>query len=499
MRQTSRFRGLIVSTTAVAALIAGFLAVGAAPAQAASATGFGNGTVGVPQTVNAVGICPSSTLTLIAQYSTGVQVSSQPVVSDINGNATIVWTPSVAGFITSATIGSTCTPVSLGAAVIASVGTTTAISAPNTAQIGVPTQITVTVQSTSPSSYQPTGTVVVRDGNGAVVVTMGLTPSTANGQSFAYWRWTPPSVGTFLFQAAYSGDASALTSTSAVDLVSATPSGNTISLTSPGTLTVGVPTTLIATVVPSNTVGSVGFTYNGTPISASVPLVNGVATFVWTPAVAGNAVLGANYMTNGGRSGSTTDNVTIVAGPASKDVITLTQPGYGTWAPNGVYTLGNGTTFTFQASTLSGAPVTLTETGPCQVSGLTLVIDTGTGSCNLVASSKGGPGYAPVQQGYTVNMTLGQQTAALAAPNNGRFSTGQTIRLQNPAQGSTNAGQNVTWRVVNSGNRCRLVYPNNGAVNVRLVRSGQCTVVARAAAVPNAWQAFELRRTYTAR
>ena len=34
---------------------------------------------------------------------------------------------------------------------------------------------------------------------------------------------------------------------------------------------------------------------------------------------------------------------------------------------------------------------------------------------NVVASSKGGSGYAPTQQGYSVNMVPGQQTAVLVA------------------------------------------------------------------------------------
>ena len=499
MSVTHRARTIAVSTASAAALVLGLLTTVAAPAQAAGVTGFGNGTVGVAQTVNLSGICPSSTASLVATYSTGVQVTSPSVITDINGDATLYWTPTIAGAITSASIASTCTPFPLGAATISSVSTTSAISAPNTAQDGVPTLITVTVQAQSPSSYQPTGTVTVRDGSGATVIIMGLTPSASNGQSFAYWRWTPPSVGTFLFLATYNGDSSALPSTSPVDLISATASGGTISLTAPGTLTVGVPVTLVATVVPTTVPGSVGFTLNGNPISASVPLVNGVATFLWTPTAAGSAVLGANYTTNGGRSGSTTDQVTIVAGPIAKDVITLTQPGFGTWAPNGTYTLGNGTVFTFQATTQSGAPVTLTNQGPCQTAGLTLTIDTGSGQCGLVAASAGGNGYAPVQQGYTVSMTPGLQTATLAAPNNGGFSTGRTVRLQNPAQGTTNARDSVQWRVTSGGSRCRLVYPNSGAVNVRLVRPGQCTVVARAPAVANAWQAFQLRRTYTAR
>ncbi len=126
--------------------------------------------------------------------------------------------------------------------------------------------------------------------------------------------------------------------------------------------------------------------------------------------------LGASYTTNQGGSGSTTDRVTIVAGPTQTDVISLVQPGWGPWNPNGTYTLGNGSSFAFQASTLSGAAVTLSESGPCQVSGLTITIDTGSGQCNLVATSPGGNGYRGVQQGYTVSIIPGNQTAALAAP-----------------------------------------------------------------------------------
>ncbi len=188
-----------------------------------------------------------------------------------------------------------------------------------------------------------------------------------------------------------------------------------------------------------------------------------------------------------------------MAGPVAKDVITLVQPGVGVWGPNASFQIPNGSTFTFQASTLSGAAVTLTETGPCQVSGLTLVVDTGNAQCNLTASSPGGNGYAPVQQGYTVITIPGTQTAALAAPNSGRFSKGRTIRLQNPAQGQTNAGRNITWRVTSGANRCRIVYPSSGAVNLRLQRAGQCNVVARAPGVAGQWNQFRMERSYRIR
>jgi hypothetical protein len=329
---------------------------------------------------------------------------------------------------------------------------------------------------------------------------MGLTPGPGTGQSFAYFRLTPTQAGTLFFQATYNGDSNATTSVSPQDTIIVTPSGNTISLTAPTTLTQGVPVTLVATVAPAGVQGSVGFTLNGAPISASIPIVNGVSTFLWTPNVVGQVTLGASYTTNAGGSGSTTDRVTIVAGPTQTDVISLVQPGWGPWNPNGTYTLGNGSSFAFQASTLSGAAVTLSESGPCQVSGLTITIDTGSGQCNLVATSPGGNGYRGVQQGYTVSIIPGNQTAALAAPNSGNFRKGQTIRLQNPAQGQTNAAQNVTWRVNNnSTSRCRLAFPSSGAVNLRLQRTGTCNVTARAPGVAGQWNPFTLQRSYRAR
>ena len=49
----------------------------------------------------------------------------------------------------------------------------------------------------------------------------------------------------------------------------------------------GQTVTLVATVFPAGTQGSVGFTVNGAPISASIPLnAQGQASFPWTPPMA---------------------------------------------------------------------------------------------------------------------------------------------------------------------------------------------------------------------
>ena len=486
------------SLTAATIAVTGLGLAVAGPAHA-TVTGFG-GPVGVTQTVTVSNTSPNligeSTCTAVPSINGVAQLPATGPL--INGTLTFLWTPRSVGAATF-TLPDCTTTSTIPAASITQVSTTTSVATPNTSAVGQAVTVNVVVQSASPSAYAPTGQVVVRNANGAVLTTMGLTAGPGTGQSFAYFRWTPTQPGTFFFQATYNGDANATTSVSPQDTVIVTPSGNTISLVAPSTMTQGVPATLIATVAPSGVQGSVGFTLNGAPISASVPLVNGVATFLWTPTVVGQVTLGASYMTNQGGSGSTSDRVTIIAGPISKDVITLVQPGFGPWGPNGVYTLANGSTFAFQASTLSGAAVTLSETGPCQVSGLTITIDTGSGQCNLVATSPGGNGYAAVQQGYTVSMIPGNQTAALAAPNNGTFSKGRTIRLQNPSQGQTNAGQNVTWRVTNGSNRCRIRYPSSGAVNLQLQRAGNCTVVARAPGIAGQWNQFRLERSYRAR
>jgi hypothetical protein len=169
------------------------------------------------------------------------------------------------------------------------VPTATTIAAPNNAKVGAATKITTYVQSLNGSSYVPTGNVIFRDASGNVVSTVGLARD-SSGRAYAYWWWTPPTSGQYIFVASYQGDGTSQPSTSAQDVVFASANGNTITLTAPGSMPVGVPVKLTATLVPSSLQGSVGFTFNGQPISASVPIVNGVASFTWTPTVAGAAV-----------------------------------------------------------------------------------------------------------------------------------------------------------------------------------------------------------------
>ncbi len=381
------------------------------------------------------------------------------------------------------------------------VGTTTTINAPNTATIGQSITITATVTSAGGSQYNPPGQVRITDANNATITTMGLTNGPGAGQSYAYFRWTPQTAGTFIFIATYvpSSGSLATASTSPQDALIATPSGNTISISAPPTLSLGTPVTLVATVYPSSVQGSVGFTVNGAPISASIPISNGSASFTWTPNVGGKITLGASYTTNSGGSGSTSEVVTVSA-PTATDVITLVQPGWGAWANGGSYNMGNGSNFVFQANTLSGAPVSLTETGPCQVSGLTLSVNSGSGACNMKASTPGGNGYAGVTYSYSINLVPGIQTAKISAPPSGRFKVGRVLVLESPNATDTDAGQNITWKIKKGGKKyCALLYPNSGAVTLKVKGKGTCTAIGSAPGVAGQWQPFTTARNYTGR
>ncbi len=502
MTEPRNRRGLGIRFAAATALVIGTIGMAAVPAQALGGcqiSGVTNGTAGVPETIT-VNACGDASV-VYAQYSNTL---NGPVVAtdtaSIVGTGTIdqaIWIPSRTGYVTFSTNNTQGDAGSSNPSnvYIGSTSTHTTVDAPNTAQVGQAVTVNVAVQATSPSHYKPTGTVTVRDANGATIVTMGLTPSGNNGQSFAYWRYTPTSLGNQIFIATYNGDSNSTTSVSPQDLMIVTASGGTISINAPSQVTAGVPVTLSATVAPNGVQGSVGFTINGAPISASIPIVNGTASYLWTPVGSGNVTLGASYTTNQGGSGSTSQTLNIVAGAVNKDYITLTQVGVGPWAPNGTYTLGAGT-YQFTATSLSGAQVRVGETGPCSWSGYTLTVPTG-GQCNIQAATNGGNGYAPANQGYTVTAGLGQQTAVLAAPNSGKVNYKKDIHLEEPDQGTTNANQTITWNVAPKSKKvCTLMFPSDGSVHVKFKARGYCTVTARAAGIPGQWAPFVLQRTY---
>lgn len=506
MKYRSPWR-MLSSTIASMVLIAGALTLAAPAAQAAQYTLTGPQSAGVSTQVSLTlqgsesNPLPGGTLTLLDGSGHELAYAS-PDPGALSTTFTFQTPNAVAPLALTAVQDSQAISNAVALNVTA-VSTTTTISAPNVATVGQQFTINTLVTSSGGSAYPPPGQVRITDANNATVALIGLTNGPGAGQSFAYYRFTPPTAGTYLFIATYvpaAGSLATASPPSVQDAVIATPSGNTIALTIPPNLHQNTPVTLKANVYPANIQGTVGFTLNGNPISPAVPISNGVASFTWTPNVSGSVTLGANYTTPTGGSGSTTNQVNISAAPLATDVITLVQPGWGPWGNGGSYNMGNGSNFTFQASTLSGAPVTLSETGPCVVSGLNLQVNNGSGVCNMKASSPGGNGYAAVTYSYTVNLVPGVQTAVVSAPASGRYKVGRVLILESPGQQDTNAGQNINWRIKKGGKSvCKLLYPNNGSVTLKIKKKGSCTVLGTAPGVAGQWLKFSTARNYTGR
>jgi hypothetical protein len=245
----------------------------------------------------------------------------------------------------------------------------------------------------------------------------------------------------------------------------------------------------------------VSFLVNGQTVAANVPVQsNGQASFAWTPPAAGTYTINANWVGNNGVTGGSQEQVTVGQGTGLADSIVLTPAGQASWAPGGTYQVANGVTLNFSGASSSGAPVSISDKGPCNVSGMSLTADQGNGGCILTASTPGGNGFGPGSATYTIQLIPGTQTLAQNPPASGRFGKGRVLVLERANSQTTNAGQLVNWRVrPNSRSICRIQYPNNGSVTVRLVARGACNVIGRAAAVPGQWNQLTVTRSYQVR
>ena len=519
MRDLRRIRGILGRGVVAGAIVLGSIGLAAAPASADSASfTTAGGIVGVQQSVayniqldqgtNIASVVVTATNSTGATPLNNVFTVPNPVYGANTG--TFIWIPPAVGIWTFGVnvVGSPISTVT-GTTMIQPVAVSTTLSAPNTAQIGVATTLTATIASQAGSIYAPIGYVQfaqtgVGNMGGPVWVGGSKNPGVATLQ------WTPQVLGSATFTATFipnmrNGFADATCGsvcTSTPDVIQVTATGSAFFLANPPQMFAGTPATIKAVVGVVPPTGTVNFFANGGVIAANVAVnANGIAQTTWTPPAAGNVTISATWTGVGGVTGSAQEVIPVAAGAPAVDVIVVAPAGQNPWSPAVPQTMANGTSIGFTANASSGAAVTLTDSGPCTMSGNTLNATQGVGQCRLIASSPGGNGYAANQVTFTVNLIPGTQTARLAAPRTGStFQRGRTVRLENPAQGQTNAGATIHWRVLNnSRNNCRLRFPANGAVNLQLQRAGQCNVRATAPGVANQWNAFRLDLRYRVR
>lgn len=472
-------------------------------------TGPTAGVVGVPVTMGLQvtgAFPPGGSFSVIPSGSNsgGASSISVPVASSGSNNSFTFVPPHVGTFTFAVSGVASTTSVSMQ---VQPVTVNVAVTAPQTLQVGQTATISATVTPTT-GILAPLGQIqfaIVGSGNvGQPVWLNGNSPSTAS------IPWTPANLGQVQLTATYipnriNGfpDTSCANSncTSPVDTIQITSSGVNVYLANPPQFFSGVANTITAviSVVPPS--GSVTFAANGQVFASNVAVqANGRASAPWTPAAAGNFTISANWVGNNGVTGGSQENVTVSAGTGQVDSIVLTPAGQASWAPNGTYQVANGATVTFSAATSSGAAVTISDKGPCNISGLSLTADQGNGGCILTASSPGGNGFGPNSVSYNISLVPGTQVPSFTPPASGRFRSGRVLVLESATQQDTNAGQQINWRVrPNSRSVCRVQFPNNGSVTLRLTGRGACNVVGRAAAVPGEWNALNLTRHYRSR
>jgi len=369
------------------------------------------------------------------------------------------------------------------------VATGISFTSTTTAQVGVYNWLSVAVSSAD-GVTRPVGGVQFFNGAGQLVGSASTSASGAAGAT-ASIPWVPTQAIAYSFTATFlpSNPALASSSTGQPITIQATPNGQVVSLAA-NQMYKGVPTTLTATVFPSTLQGSVAFSANYAVdgISPSIPIVNGSASFTFTPGSTGwqQFIVSFTATNAPGTQGAASQWVNV-ATPLGVDDISLNpQPS----------TLANGETVSLNATTTGGGSPTLSVIGDCTLKGPFLTATSGSGLCTVTGTSAASGAFLGATESWPIALVPGTQTATIVAPPSGKVRVGRTVTLAT-ASTRTNAGQRVVWSITSGSSRCAL-STKSGRVRLTFTRAGACNVRASASAVPGQWNAFRVTRSYTA-
>jgi hypothetical protein len=382
----------------------GSLAISSTPAAAAAAPGFiatPNGMVGVTQTItinapSAVG----QTVTIGLQFGAVVQVLQTVIGS--NGFGAANWTPAAAGTWTISAQGTIQSAGSTSITVVP-MPTYTVLLAQDALQQSASNTLLAAVVAPI-GTLAPTGSVALMTSGGAALASGPLTGQFGTSTSTAQIPWTPSAGGPTSIQATYqpaSGGQQA--STSPVSNPNVIAGVTALAVRWPANLYVGTSTTLQAVLGAGYPEGTVAFLVDGTGISGSIPTVNGVASFQWSPPSSGVHTISAQYTgSRPGFSGSVAQTVNV-QGARAADNITVNPPTQPVWSVAQPIVMKAGTTATLVGTSASGTTVLFSEQGPCVIAGATLRA-LGVGQCQVTAFTPGNATLTPGSETYTVTV-----------------------------------------------------------------------------------------------
>lgn len=267
-----------------------------------------------------------------------------------------------------------------------------------TAQVGVYNWLSVSISSAD-GTTRPSGGVQFFSTAGQLVGSASTSASGSAGAT-ASIPWIPTQETTYSFTATFISDSSAVSgsSTSQPLTIQATPNGQVVSIAAQQ-MYQGIPTTLVATVFPATLQGSVAFSVNelryGT--GPSVPVVNGSASQTFTPTGRGwqQFIVSFTATNSPGTQGAASQWVNVLP-PLGTDNISLIPA---------VTTMYRYQKATLTATTVAGAPVTLTAAGGCTLSGAVLTATANSGTCIVTGTSPSTGGYLGTTETWTITLT----------------------------------------------------------------------------------------------
>jgi hypothetical protein len=312
---------------------------------------------------------------------------------------------------------------------------------------------------------------------------------------------------------------------SASDSGSGSAGGLRVALATPAEAFKGVPAELEATVTPSTTEGVVEFAVreidlNGeetvrllgsAPVVQEQVTVDGQTVTVarasldLVPQDYGDAIVYARVTEEGSGAQDTTARAAVVNPAPFADNFSLTVGG-DAWLP--VETgnvLGYGySPVEFTTMTGEAPRITTPVDGPCQVLSTRSIPPQirmlGTAiapkRCSFTVTTPGGGAYAPVSYTYDVALSMGTQTATLAADKAKKtIKKGSMVTVAKKTQTKTDEnyklkGKKINWSVTSGKDVCSVKTSSSGKVSVKGKKKGTCTVKAKASKVKRKYKSF---------
>lgn len=327
----------------------------------------------------------------------------------------------------------------------------------------------------------PVGSIQIRTAAGNVIAAAETKRGATIAEATASIVWYATELTTYGFSAIFYPENPALlngSETRTNTSVAITPNGQNVQIEVPQIYR-GITSELIATTYPSTLQGSVAFTINGSPMSGSITISNGRATFPFVTQSLGWQDIGVSF---------TLLNNPNVFGVAHSwvNVLPSNGPAPVSFVP-ALSTIPNGQAQVFELISPAGPINSFTAAGGCIASTLTVTAISGSGDCSLTAIAPWGQGYDGAATTTVLKLEPGRQSANI----NQSIATtvvGQRVNLIT-GDNRTNAGIGITWQVVKGAANCIIT---SGAHFAQVRVLGPCTISGAARKVPGLWAPFEV-------